>query len=327
MSENLLTVRDLRKSFRVGKRQLAALDGIDLDLGRGETLGLVGESGCGKSTLARTLMMLERPDSGSVTFDGIDPFSLRGAELLKFRRRVQMVFQDPYASLNSRMTAGDIIAEPWRTHKTLHPNRKDRDTRVRGLLDMVGLGAKAVNKYPQEFSGGQRQRIGIARALALNPDVIICDEPVSALDLSVQAQVLNLLNELQRELGISYVFISHDLSVVRHVADRVTVMYLGHMIESGRTEDVYRNPRHPYTAALMSAAPKLDAAQRNNRILLKGEVPSPLNPPSGCRFRTRCWKATDICATQAPTATAAPDVDGHISECHHPLEPAVPVSA
>ncbi len=327
MSENLLTVRDLRKSFRVGKRQLAALDGIDLDLGCGETLGLVGESGCGKSTLARTLMMLERPDSGSVTFDGIDPFSLRGAELLKFRRRVQMVFQDPYASLNSRMTAGDIIAEPWRTHKTLHPNRKDRDMRVRGLLDMVGLGAKAVNKYPQEFSGGQRQRIGIARALALNPDVIICDEPVSALDLSVQAQVLNLLNELQLELGISYVFISHDLSVVRHVADRVTVMYLGHMIESGRTEDVYRNPRHPYTAALMSAAPKLDAAQRNNRILLKGEVPSPLNPPSGCRFRTRCWKATDICATQAPTATAAPDVDGHISECHHPLEPAVPVSA
>lgn len=327
MSENLLTVRDLRKSFRVGKRQLAALDGIDLDLGRGETLGLVGESGCGKSTLARTLMMLERPDSGSVTFDGIDPFSLRGAELLKFRRRVQMVFQDPYASLNSRMTAGDIIAEPWRTHKTLHPHRKDREMRVRGLLDMVGLGAKAVNKYPQEFSGGQRQRIGIARALALNPDVIICDEPVSALDLSVQAQVLNLLNELQRELGISYVFISHDLSVVRHVADRVTVMYVGHMIESGRTEDVYRNPRHPYTAALMSAAPKLDAAQRNNRILLKGEVPSPLNPPSGCRFRTRCWKATDICVTQAPTATAAPDVDGHISECHHPLEPAVPVSA
>ncbi|MFV8048949.1 ABC transporter ATP-binding protein [Mycobacterium sp. 48b] len=327
MSENLLTVRDLRKSFRVGKSRLAALDGINLDLGRGETLGLVGESGCGKSTLARTLMMLERPDSGSVTFDGIDPFSLRGAELLKFRRRVQMVFQDPYASLNSRMTAGDIVAEPWRTHKTLHPNRKDREMRVRGLLDMVGLGAKAVNKYPQEFSGGQRQRIGIARALALNPDVIICDEPVSALDLSVQAQVLNLLNDLQQELGISYVFISHDLSVVRHVADRVTVMYLGHMIESGRTEDVYRNPRHPYTAALLSAAPKLDAAQRNNRILLKGEVPSPLNPPSGCRFRTRCWKATDICATQAPAAAADPDVDCHISECHHPLEPAVPVSA
>ncbi|KHO19806.1 peptide ABC transporter ATPase [Mycolicibacterium setense] len=327
MSENLLTVRDLRKSFRVGKKQLAALDGIDFDLARGETLGLVGESGCGKSTLARTLMMLERPDSGSVTFDGIDPFSLRGGELLKFRRRVQMVFQDPYASLNSRMTAGDIIAEPWRTHKTLHPNRKDREMRVRGLLDMVGLGAKAAGKYPQEFSGGQRQRIGIARALALNPDVIICDEPVSALDLSVQAQVLNLLNDLQRELGIAYVFISHDLSVVRHVADRVTVMYLGHMIESGRTEDVYQNPRHPYTAALMSAAPKLDAAQRNNRILLKGEVPSPLNPPSGCRFRTRCPKATDICAAQAPPASADPHVDDHIAECHHPLQSALPVSA
>lgn len=327
MSDNLLAVRDLRKSFRVGKNQLVALDGISLGLARGETLGLVGESGCGKSTLARTLMMLERPDSGTVTFDGIDPFTLRGAELLKFRRRVQMVFQDPFASLNSRMTAGDIVAEPWRTHKTLHPNRKDREMRVRGLFDMVGLGAKAVNKYPQEFSGGQRQRIGIARALALNPDVIICDEPVSALDLSVQAQVLNLLNDLQQELGISYIFISHDLSVVRHVADRVTVMYLGHMIESGRTEDVYENPRHPYTAALMSAAPKLDAAQRNHRILLKGEVPSPLNPPSGCRFRTRCWKATEVCATRAPEAAADPAAADHVSECHHPLEPAVPVSA
>ncbi|MGV0815684.1 oligopeptide/dipeptide ABC transporter ATP-binding protein [Mycolicibacterium boenickei] len=327
MPETLLTVRDLRKSFRVGKNRLAALDGINLDLDRGETLGLVGESGCGKSTLARTLMMLERPDSGTVTFDGIDPFSLRGGDLLKFRRRVQMVFQDPFASLNSRMTAGDIIAEPWRTHKSLHPNRKDREMRVRGLLDMVGLGAKAVDKYPQEFSGGQRQRIGIARALALNPDVIICDEPVSALDLSVQAQVLNLLNDLQQELGIAYIFISHDLSVVRHVADRVTVMYLGHMIESGRTEDVYENPRHPYTAALMSAAPKLDAAQRGDRILLKGEVPSPLNPPSGCRFRTRCWKATDICAAEAPVAGADPDVADHISECHHPLQSAVPVSA
>ncbi|WKG02996.1 ABC transporter ATP-binding protein [Mycolicibacterium sp. HK-90] len=327
MSDTLLTVRDLRKSFRVGKSRLAALDGINLDLARGETLGLVGESGCGKSTLARTLMMLERPDSGTVTFDGIDPFSLRGADLLKFRRRVQMVFQDPFASLNSRMTAGDIIAEPWRTHKSLYANRKDREMRVRGLLDMVGLGAKAVDKYPQEFSGGQRQRIGIARALALNPDVIICDEPVSALDLSVQAQVLNLLNDLQSELGIAYIFISHDLSVVRHVADRVTVMYLGHMIESGRTEDVYSSPRHPYTAALMSAAPKLDAAQRGNRILLKGEVPSPLNPPSGCRFRTRCWKATEICATQVPGAAADPDAADHMSECHHPLEPAVPVSA
>ena len=214
-------------------------------------------------------------------FDGIDPFSLRGKELLKFRRRVQMVFQDPYASLNARMSAGDIIAEPWRSHKGMYKNKRERDMRVRGLLDLVGLGAKAADKYPQEFSGGQRQRIGIARALALDPDVIICDEPVSALDLSVQAQVLNLLNDLQQQLQISYVFISHDLSVVRHVADRVAVMYLGRIIESGPTEAVFDRPNHPYTAALMSAAPTLDGAQRRERILLKGEVPSPLEPAVG----------------------------------------------
>jgi oligopeptide transport system ATP-binding protein len=322
MSETLLEVRDLRKSFRVpngGKKRLCALDGITLDLARGETLGLVGESGCGKSTLARTLLMLERPDSGSVQFDGIDPFSLRGKDLLAFRRRVQMVFQDPYASLNARMTAGDIIAEPWRSHKGLYQSRRDRDMRVRGLLDLVGLGAKAVDKYPQEFSGGQRQRIGIARALALDPDVIICDEPVSALDLSVQAQVLNLLNDLQGQLGISYLFISHDLSVVRHVADRVAVMYLGRIIESGSTEAVFDRANHPYTAALMSAAPKLDGAQRSERILLKGEVPSPLDPPSGCRFRTRCWKATEVCATTVPPDAGDPEVGGHTAECHHPL--------
>ena len=324
MSDHLLEVRDLRKSFRVpgsGKNnKLCALDGISFDLARGETLGLVGESGCGKSTLARTLLMLERPDSGTVTFDGIDPFSLRDKELLKFRGRVQMVFQDPYASLNSRMSAGDIIAEPWRTHKTMYTNRRDRETRVRALLDLVGLGAKAAGKYPQEFSGGQRQRIGIARALALNPDVIVCDEPVSALDLSVQAQVLNLLNDLQQQLQISYIFISHDLSVVRHVADRVAVMYLGRIVESGPTEAVYDRPNHPYTAALMSAAPKLDAAQRGDRILLTGEVPSPINPPSGCRFRTRCWKATEVCATQAPPVAVDPEVSAHTAECHHPLQ-------
>jgi oligopeptide transport system ATP-binding protein len=324
MSEPLLTVRDLRKSFRVpgergGKAKLSALDGINLELRRGETLGLVGESGCGKSTLARTLLMLERPDSGTIRFDGTDPFSLRGKDLLKFRRRVQMVFQDPYASLNSRMTAGDIIAEPWRTHKSLHPSKRDRDMRVRGLLDLVGLGAKAFDKYPQEFSGGQRQRIGIARALALDPDVIICDEPVSALDLSVQAQVLNLLNDLQKQLQISYVFISHDLSVVHHVADRVAVMYLGRIIENGPTEAVFDRPNHPYTAALMSAAPKLDAAQRGERILLKGEVPSPLDPPSGCRFRTRCHRATDICAKERPPVALDLQVAGHSAECHHPL--------
>lgn len=320
MTEHLLSVRGLAKSFRVaGGKKLRALDGIDLDLDRGETLGLVGESGCGKSTLARTLMLLERPDSGTVSFDGIDPYRLRGKELLTFRRRVQMVFQDPYASLNSRMTAGEIIAEPWRTHKTLYPSRRDREMRVRGLLDMVGLSAKASGKYPQEFSGGQRQRVGIARALALNPDVIICDEPVSALDLSVQAQVLNLLNDLQRELKISYVFISHDLSVVRHVADRVTVMYLGRIIETGPTQAVFDRPEHPYTAALMSAAPKLHAEHRGERILLTGEVPSPLNPPSGCRFRTRCAHATDICAAQRPPVSRDRQGTGHSVECHHPL--------
>lgn len=331
MSDQLLQVRDLRKTFRVpgSKTGLTALDGITLEVGRGETLGLVGESGCGKSTLARTLMMLERPDSGSVTFDGIDPFSLRGKDLLAFRRRVQMVFQDPYASLNSRMSAGDLISEPWRTHKTLYAGRSTRETRVRELLDLVGLGAKAADKYPQEFSGGQRQRIGIARALALNPDVVICDEPVSALDLSVQAQVLNLLNDLQKELGIAYVFISHDLSVVRHVADRVAVMYLGRIIESGPTEAVFKSPSHPYTAALMSAAPKLDAAHRGERILLQGEVPSPLDPPSGCRFRTRCWKATDICAAERPPLAVDPHSATHGAECHHPLvgEPALSASA
>jgi oligopeptide transport system ATP-binding protein len=330
MSDRLLEVRDVRKSFRVpnATKRLCALDGITLDLARGETLGLVGESGCGKSTLARTLLMLERPDSGTVTFDGVDPFSLRGKELLKFRRRVQMVFQDPYASLNSRMSAGDLIAEPWRTHKTLYKTRRDRETRVRELLDLVGLRARDADRYPQEFSGGQRQRIGIARALALNPDVIVCDEPVSALDLSVQAQVLNLLNDLQQQLGISYIFISHDLSVVRHVADRVAVMYLGRIIENGPTEAVFERPNHPYTAALMSAAPKLEAAQRGNRILLKGEVPSPLNPPSGCRFRTRCWRATEICATQTPPDALDPQVDEHSALCHHPLlsERAIPVT-
>ncbi len=321
MSDRLLEVRDVTKSFRVAgaKNKLCALDGINIELGRGETLGLVGESGCGKSTLARTLLMLERPDSGTVTFDGIDPFSLRGNELMKFRRRVQMVFQDPYASLNARMSAGDIVAEPWRTHKTLHKTRSDRETRVRELLDLVGLRARDADRYPQEFSGGQRQRIGIARALALNPDIIVCDEPVSALDLSVQAQVLNLLNELQQRLGISYLFISHDLSVVRHVADRVAVMYLGRIIETGPTDAVFERPNHPYTAALMSAAPKLEAAQRADRILLKGEVPSPLNPPSGCRFRTRCWRTTETCATTTPPSAIDPRVAEHRALCHHPL--------
>ncbi|GAB6899637.1 ABC transporter ATP-binding protein [Kineosporia succinea] len=315
----LLEVDELTKTFDVKGGRLKALDGISLRLGRGETLGLVGESGCGKSTLARTLLMLEKPDAGTVRFDGTDPFSLRGKELLGWRRRVQMVFQDPYGSLNSRMTAGQIIAEPWKTHKQMYANSRDRAARVRELLALVGLRPSDADRYPQEFSGGQRQRLGIARALALQPDVIICDEPVSALDLSVQAQVLNLLNDLQRQLGVSYVFISHDLSVVRHVADRVAVMYLGRIVEQGPTEAVFERPRHPYTAALMSAAPKLHESDRGERILLQGEIPSPLNPPSGCRFRTRCWKATDICAAEAPPLTRDPAAEDHAAECHHPL--------
>ncbi|WP_127130229.1 ABC transporter ATP-binding protein [Georgenia sp. SYP-B2076] len=325
VADPVLDVTDVAKVFRVakgpsGNDRLRALDGVSLTLGRGETLGLVGESGCGKSTLARVLMMLEKPDGGTVRFDGTDPFGLRGAALLAFRRRVQMVFQDPFASLNSRMTAAEIIAEPWLTHRDMYPSRRDRAARVRELLHLVGLRPSDGEKYPQEFSGGQRQRLGIARALALDPDVIVLDEPVSALDLSVQAQVLNLLNDLQERLGVSYVFISHDLSVVRHVADRVAVMYLGKIVETGSTEQVFAHPRHPYTAALMSSAPSLDPAAARTKILLQGEIPSPLDPPSGCRFRTRCWQATDHCATAVPPLAPAPLEPDHLAACHYPLE-------
>ncbi|WP_199429202.1 ABC transporter ATP-binding protein [Qaidamihabitans albus] len=325
----LLEVGGLTKTFEVaagasGRTALRALDGVDLTLGRGETLGLVGESGCGKSTLARVLLLLERPDGGHVRFSGVDPFTLRGKDLLAWRRRVQMVFQDPFASLNPRLNAAELIGEPWRTHRDLVPAGK-RAARVRELLELVGLRAADAGRYPQEFSGGQRQRIGIARALALEPDVIVCDEPVSALDLSVQAQVLNLLGDLQAELGVSYLFISHDLTVVRHIADRVAVMYLGRVVESGPTEEVFGSPAHPYTAALLSAAPSLDAVREGGRerIVLTGEVPSPVDPPSGCRFRTRCWLAEDRCAQVAPVAEARPGEPAHHAACHLPLEPVV----
>ncbi|MCW4465675.1 ATP-binding cassette domain-containing protein [Glutamicibacter sp. MNS18] len=336
---NVLEVKDLTKTFHVsagaaGTRELRALDGINLTVRKGETLGLVGESGCGKSTLARTLMMLEQPDAGTVRFEGQDPFGLRGRELLKWRRRVQMVFQDPFASLNARMSAGQIISEPFATHKDLYKGAAAKARRLNELLELVGMRSSDAAKSPQEFSGGQRQRIGIARALALDPDLIILDEPVSALDLSVQAQVLNLLNDLQRELGVSYIFISHDLSVVRHVTDRVAVMYLGRIIETGTTRDVFDHPLHPYTASLMSASPKLDPAKRPaQRIVLQGELPSPLDPPSGCRFRTRCWKAQAICRTERPAAQtreeaglvslgmpdAGPPQFPHQTECHFPI--------
>ncbi|MBZ9642093.1 ABC transporter ATP-binding protein [Streptomyces sp. PSKA30] len=321
----LLEVRGVTKSFGSGRRRLTALDGVDVQLGRGQTLGLVGESGCGKSTLARVLLGLERPDAGTVRYDGVDPFALRGKELLNWRRRVQMVFQDPFASLNARMSAADLIGEPWRTHRDVVPDAKAREKRIRELLSLVGLRESDAHRYPNEFSGGQRQRIGIARALALDPDLIVCDEPVSALDLSVQAQVLNVLSELQSRLGVAYVFISHDLSVVRYISDRVTVMYLGKVIEHGETEDVFERPQHPYTAALMSAAPVLDTsrATHDQEIQLKGEIPSPFDIPSGCRFRTRCWRAEDRCATEAPSAVVREPEgagDAHTALCHFPLE-------
>ncbi len=335
MADPLLEVSGLTKTFHIskgpsGSGRLRALDSVGLTLGRGETLGLVGESGCGKSTLARTLLMLEQPDEGRVRFDGVDPFRLKGKELLHWRRRIQMVFQDPFASLNARMTAGEIISEPWATHRSLYPSARERAARARELLDLVGLRASDADRHPQEFSGGQRQRIGIARALALNPDVIVCDEPVSALDLSVQAQVVNLLDDLQKQLEVSYLFISHDLSVVRHIADRVAVMYLGRIVETGRTEDVLDRPLHPYTAALTSAAPVLDVSRERTgtRILLQGEIPSPVDPPSGCHFRTRCWKAQDLCSERTPHAQPGVDQEGlpeatgprHGAACHFPLE-------
>ncbi|AWW41840.1 ABC transporter ATP-binding protein [Streptomyces cadmiisoli] len=320
----LLEVRGVTKTFGSGRRRLTALDGVDIRLGRGETLGLVGESGCGKSTLARVLLGLEHPDAGTVRFDGTDPFALRGKDLLAWRRRVQMVFQDPFASLNARMSAADLIGEPWRTHRDVVTGTKAREKRVRELLSLVGLRDSDAHRYPNEFSGGQRQRIGIARALALDPDLIVCDEPVSALDLSVQAQVLNVLSELRERLGVAYLFISHDLSVVRYISDRVTVMYLGKVIEHGDTENVFERPQHPYTQALISAAPVLDTSQAtgDREIQLQGEIPSPFDVPSGCRFRTRCWRAEDRCADEVPPPVARNTqgaADPHTAWCHFPL--------
>ncbi len=298
--------------------QVKALDGVSFKLYKGETLGIVGESGCGKSTLGRMLMRLEEPTAGKLTFDGVDVYSQKGGAMRRLRRDIQIVFQDPYTSLNPRKTVGDIIGEPFDIHTDVVP-KGGRRKRVQELLDLVGLNPEHINRYPHQFSGGQRQRIGIARGVALNPKVIVCDEPVSALDVSVQAQVVNLLEKLQDELGLAYVFIAHDLSVVRHISDRVGVMYLGKMVELGDEDQIYGRPTHPYTQALLSAVPVPDPTLRNRRdqIVLTGDVPSPANPPSGCRFHTRCWKAQDICSIEDPELALRSDGQSeHLSACH-----------
>ncbi|MFG1671474.1 ABC transporter ATP-binding protein [Streptomyces sp. Y7] len=309
MAEPILEVSGLVKHypltrgvlFRKEVGSVRAVDGVDFTLHRGETLGIVGESGCGKSTVARMLVNLERPTAGSIKYKGEDITRLSGRALKAVRRNIQMVFQDPYTSLNPRMTVGDIIGEPYEIHPEVAP-RGDRRRKVRELLDVVGLNPEYINRYPHQFSGGQRQRIGIARGLALRPEVIVADEPVSALDVSVQAQVVNLMDRLQSEFDLSYVFIAHDLSIVRHISDRVAVMYLGRIVERGRDTEIYDHPTHPYTQALLSAVPVPDpeARERRERIILTGDVPSPTNVPSGCRFRTRCWKAADRCAEEVP---------------------------
>ena len=327
-TEPILEVDGLVKHFpvRTGivvKRTVGhvrAVDGVSFTLHKGETLGVVGESGCGKSTLAQVLMRLEPPTAGAVRFHGEDVFAKKGRELQRLRRQIQIVLQDPYTSLNPRMTVGDIVGEPFDIHPEVAP-KGSRRRKVQDLLDVVGLNPEHINRYPHQFSGGQRQRIGIARGLALRPEIIICDEPVSALDVSVQAQVINLLEDLQREFGLSYVFIAHDLSVVRHLSDRVAVMYLGKIVEIGTEDEIYTRPSHPYTQALLSAVPVPDPAVRvdRQRIRLTGDVPSPVNPPSGCRFRTRCWKATEVCADEVPELVVRPG-GHHPSACHHAEE-------
>ncbi|CAL9572902.1 ABC transporter ATP-binding protein [Streptomyces griseomycini] len=309
--------------FRKQVGAVRAVDGVDFALGRGETLGIVGESGCGKSTVARMLVNLERPTAGSIRYRGEDITRLSGRALKAVRRNIQMVFQDPYTSLNPRMTVGDIVGEPYDIHPEAAP-RGDRRRRVQELLEVVGLNPEHVNRYPHQFSGGQRQRIGIARGLALRPEVIVADEPVSALDVSVQAQVVNLMDRLQSEFDLAYVFIAHDLSVVRHISDRVGVMYLGRIVETGTDTEIYDHPTHPYTQALLSAVPVPDprAREHRERIILSGDVPSPTDVPSGCRFRTRCWKARERCAVEDPALAvpeefrAAGGPAAHASACH-----------
>ncbi len=310
-NETLVEVKDLVKHFEIrggllGVRQIGAVqavDGVSFDVRRGETLGLVGESGCGKTTLGKVMLRLIPPTSGSVVINGRSIFELNNKEMVAVRKDMQIVFQDPYASLNPRMTVGEIVGEGPYVHG-LHDKREREDV-VRELLARVGLNQSHIHRYPHEFSGGQRQRIGIARALALNPEFIVCDEPVSALDVSIQSQVLNLLDDLQQELGLTYLFIAHNLAVVEHISDRVGVMYLGKLVELASVDDLYATPAHPYTLALLSAVPETDPRKRKKRIVLKGDVPSPVAPPSGCRFHTRCWLRERLgnperCVTEEP---------------------------
>ncbi|MGP3925554.1 ABC transporter ATP-binding protein [Streptomyces sp. 8N616] len=321
--EPLLRVTGLKKHFPITKgvlkRQVGAVkavDGIDFDVRAGETLGVVGESGCGKSTMGRLITRLLEPSGGKVEFEGQDITHLGTGRMRPLRRDVQMIFQDPYSSLNPRHTVGAIVSAPFRLQGVRPEGGVKRE--VQRLLEIVGLNPEHYNRYPHEFSGGQRQRIGIARALALKPKLVVADEPVSALDVSIQAQVVNLLDDLQDEMGLTYVIIAHDLSVIRHVSDRIAVMYLGKIVELTDRKSLYESPMHPYTRALLSAVPVPDPKRRakRDRILLQGDVPSPISPPSGCRFHTRCWKATEICKTQEPPLLALKT--GHQVACHHP---------
>ena len=314
----LVDVRNLKQHFQIStgffrNTPLKAVDGVSFTIQKEETLGLVGESGCGKTTVGRTLLHLYAPTSGEVYFDGE---KVEAKTLSAFRRRAQLVFQDPYSSLNPRMTVGDIVAEPLDVHK-LYKNKKERDDKITSLLSMVGLSSEQATRYAHEFSGGQRQRIGIARALASNPEFVVCDEPVSALDVSIQAQIINMLEDLQKQLGLAYLFIAHDLAVVKHISNRIAVMYLGKMVELATSSELNRHPLHPYTISLLSAVPipDPDRSRASRRIVLNGDIPSPLNVPSGCPFRTRCSRATAICAEVCPEFKEVEP--GHFAACHN----------
>ncbi len=298
--KTLIKIRSLSKQFKVGKKLLTAVNNLNLDIYQGETLGLVGESGCGKSTVGRTILRLLEPTSGRVDFQNVDLATLSKPEMKKMRRKMQIVFQDPYSSLNPRMTVQDIIGEPLDIHRLV--KGKGRKNQIEDLLSLVGLNPQHMSRFPHEFSGGQRQRIGIARALAVEPEFIICDEPISALDVSIQAQVVNLLKNLQEKMGLTFLFIAHDLSMIKYISHRVAVMYLGHLVELAPSEELYKTPLHPYTQALLSSIPIPDPSieNRRKRIMLKGEVPNPLSPPSGCPFRTRCPYANQMCKEKMP---------------------------